>query len=105
MFGKTSEKNPEAEMGFFDHVEALRWHIIRSLIAVLVCSGVVGYFYEFVFDKIILGVQYKNFPTYRLFCWVGSVLHKPDLCIDHDITIPLQNTAMFGQINLLFQYC
>ena len=92
-------------MGFFDHVEALRWHLIRSLIAIIICSCVVGYFYEFVFDKIILGIQSKDFPTYRFLCWISQ--HAPflkEICIDHDLKIPLQNTAMFGQITLLLQY-
>ncbi len=93
-------------MGFFDHVEALRWHIIRSIIAIIVCSSVVGWYYQFVFDKIILGVQSKNFPTYRLLCWLATkspFLFK-DICLDHDMAIPLQNTAMFGQITLLIEY-
>ncbi len=105
MFGKDKDGNPEGEMGFFDHVEALRWHLIRSAIAILVCASVVGIFYEFVFNNIILGIQSKNFPTYRLLCWVSQKLHlSKDICIDHDMIIPLQNTAMFGQVTLLFQY-
>jgi len=105
MFGIKSPQNPEAEMGFFDHVEALRWHLIRSVIAIIVCSCVVGYYYEFVFDNIILGVQSRNFPTYRFLCWMAARFpYLKDLCVDHDLNIHLQNTAMFGQINLLFQY-
>ena len=91
-------------MGFFDHVEALRWHLIRSVVAIILCASIVGVYYEFVFDKIILGIQYKDFPTYRLMCWVGEKLHNNSICIDHDMHIPLQNTSMFGQITLLFQY-
>jgi sec-independent protein translocase protein TatC len=105
MFGKKSNKNPEAEMGFFDHVEVLRWHIIRSAIAIIICSCVVGYYYDFVFDKIILGVQSKDFPTYRLLCWIAQhVSFAKDICIDHDMNLPLQNTEMFGQLNLLLSY-
>lgn len=92
-------------MGFFDHVEALRWHLIRSVIAIVGCASLVGYYYEFVFNKIILGIQSKDFPTYRLTCWVTEKLSLgKDICIDHDIPIPLLNTTLFGQIMLLFQY-
>ena len=105
MFGVKNPDNPEAEMGFFDHLEALRWHIIRSAIAIVLCASFVGIFYDFVFDKIILGIQSKDFPTYRLLCWVSKKLpFANDICIDHDMHIPLQNTAMFGQVTLLFQY-
>lgn len=104
MFGKIDNENPEAEMGFFDHLEVLRWHLIRSVIAIVFCALFVGYFYDFIFDKIILGIQYKTFPTYRLLCWIGEKLNTPSICIDKDMIIPLQNTAMFGQVTMLLQY-
>ena len=105
MFGIKNANNPEAEMGFFDHLEVLRWHIVRSLIAIIVCACVVGYYYDFVFNKIILGVQSKDFPTYRFLCWLSTKLpFANDICINHDMNIPLQNTEMFGQLNLLLQY-
>lgn len=105
MFLKNDPQNPEAEMGFFDHVEALRWHLLRSVIAIILCSSLVGIYYDFVFDKIILGITSKDFPTYRIMCEVGEKLNlKEAICIDADIPILLQNTSMFGQITLLFQY-
>jgi len=105
MLGSNTPANPDAEMGFFDHVEALRWHLIRSGIAILVASCGVGYFYEFIFNNIILGIQHKEFPTYRFFCWIAThVPYAKDLCIDKDVPIQLQNIAMFGQITMLFEY-
>lgn len=102
---KRDPKNPEAEMGFFDHLETLRWHLLRSAIAIIVCASVVGLFYDFVFDKIILGICSKDFPTYKLLCAVSQKFHLSDsICIDHDIPIVLQNLTMFGQITLLVQY-
>lgn len=92
-------------MGFFDHVEALRWHLLRSVIAVVVCAALVGVYYDFVFNNIILGITSKDFPTYKIMCQAGERLHLKDaICIDKDIPLQLQNTAMFGQITLLFQY-
>lgn len=92
-------------MGFFDHVEALRWHLLRSVIAVVVCAALVGVYYDFVFNNIILGITSKDFPTYKIMCQAGEWLNLKDaICIDKDIPLQLQNTAMFGQITLLFQY-
>lgn len=92
-------------MGFFDHLEALRWHLIRSVIAIVVCASVVGVFYDFVFDKIILGICSKDFPTYKLLCYISQKYNLSNsICIDKDIPLELQNLAMFGQITLLFQY-
>lgn len=105
MLLKRDPENPEAEMGFFDHVEALRWHLLRSAIAVVVCASVVGIFYDFVFDTIILGICSKDFPTYQLLCLVGDKLNlKDSICIDRDIPLVLQNLTMFGQVTLLIQY-
>ncbi|MBP6731569.1 MAG: twin-arginine translocase subunit TatC [Chitinophagales bacterium] len=104
MFGVNKEQNPEAEMGFFDHVEALRWHLLRSVIAIVICAGIVGVYYDVVFDKIILGITSKDFPTYRLMCDVGQKLHIEGICIDKDMPLELQNISMFGQVTLLFQY-
>lgn len=56
------------EMGFFDHLEELRWHIIRSLLAVL---SIAIFFFaakEFTFDTIIFGPKKADFPTYNFFC-------------------------------------
>lgn len=104
MLRKKIADNPEAEMGFFDHVEALRWHLLRSVVAVVICASLVGIYYDVVFDKIILGITSKDFPTYKLMCSVGEKLHISGICIDKDIPIELQNISMFGQITLLFQY-
>lgn len=92
-------------MGFFDHIEALRWHLLRSAIAVVICASLVGIFYEFVFETIILGITSKDFPTYRLLCTVGEKLAlRESICIDQDIPLVLQNLTMFGQVTLLIQY-
>jgi sec-independent protein translocase protein TatC len=104
MLWKSDPGNPEAEMGFFDHLEVLRWHLIRSALAIVICALAVGYYYDFVFDTIILGIQSKDFPTYSLLCRVSRQLNLSGICIDKDMVIPLQNTAMFGQVTLLLQY-
>lgn len=57
-----------AEMSFLDHLEELRWHILRSLSSVLVFAIIVFLFKDFVFDKIILAPKNADFVTYRFFC-------------------------------------
>lgn len=105
MLTKRNPENPEAEMGFFDHIEALRWHLLRSVIAIVIAASLVGIFYDFVFDKVILGITSKDFPTYRLLCMVGEKLSlRESICIDQDIPLQLQNLTMFGQVTLLIQY-
>ncbi len=58
----------EKEMPFFDHLEELRWHIIRAVSSILVFGIIVFVFKEFVFSNIIFSLQKEDFPTYRFFC-------------------------------------
>ncbi|HYE54686.1 MAG TPA: twin-arginine translocase subunit TatC, partial [Chitinophagaceae bacterium] len=65
----------QAEMSFIDHLEALRWHIVRSLIAVLVGAVVIFVNIDWIFDKIILGPMQQDFVSYTALCrfshWLG----------------------------------
>ncbi|HEY0771277.1 MAG TPA: twin-arginine translocase subunit TatC, partial [Sphingobacteriaceae bacterium] len=50
---KDKGKSIEAEMSFFDHLEVLRWHLVRSSVAIVVFTGLAWTYYDFIFDKII----------------------------------------------------
>lgn len=73
LFKKINEAGEEKEMGFLDHLEELRWHILRSALAIVTCSIVVFLSKDFVFNKIIYGPLKPDFPTYRFFCWLGEL--------------------------------
>lgn len=64
------EKNKD-DLTFIEHLEELRWHIIRSLIAV----GVVGIFF-FIFKSLTIALikspTYENFPTRVWLCKVSE---------------------------------
>ena len=49
------------EMSFLDHLEELRWLLIRSTIAILACSVVAFFFSDFVFDQILFGPKNPDF--------------------------------------------
>jgi sec-independent protein translocase protein TatC len=94
-------RSSEAEMSFFDHLEELRWHIIRGAIAVIVFASVAFGFKEFLFDQVIFGPKNVGFWTYRMFCLLGQKLNKPDLCI-HKFNFIIQNTELAGQFSMHF---
>jgi len=71
--GQPSGKHPD-EMSFLEHLEALRWHIIRALSAIVIVAIGVFAAKNFVFDTIILGPVDRNFPTYKWFCQLGESL-------------------------------
>ena len=98
---KTTEekkrKNPEGEMSFLEHLEELRWHIIRSVIAIFVLMIVAFMFKNIIFDKIILAPKNPEFFTNRILCRLGELVNVKALCIN---TKPpnLISIKMAGQI-------
>jgi len=71
----------EPEMGFLDHLEALRWHILRGVGSVFVFAIIAFIFGDFVFDKVLFGPRDPNFLTYKALCKVAAFLDTPSLCI------------------------
>lgn len=41
------------DMSFLDHLEELRWHLIRSTIAIFIIAVLAFFFKDFIFDQII----------------------------------------------------
>jgi sec-independent protein translocase protein TatC len=65
---KETPKKSANEMSFFEHIEELRWHLLRAALSVLVVTIVVFLMKNFVFQHVILGPTSPDFITYRLFC-------------------------------------
>lgn len=84
-------------MSFLEHLEELRWHIIRSILAIVILMVVAFIFKNVIFGHIILGPKSPNFITNRLLCQLGEYLNTPSLCIN---TKPLNliNIKMSGQL-------
>lgn len=70
------------EMSFLDHLEELRWHIIRGIMYILVGGIVLFVFQEWLFDTVIFGPTHKDFISYRLFCqWSHALGLGETMCI------------------------
>ncbi len=89
-------------MSFIDHLEALRWHIIRSVIAVVVGAIVIFIYVEKVTDVIIMGPAHTNFVTYSALCNLGRKLHIGDVLCMGNFTIKFQSNAMTEQFMTSF---
>jgi sec-independent protein translocase protein TatC len=103
------------EMSFLQHLEELRWHLVRASAAVLVFGVVVFLNKQFIFDDIILAPMNPNFVTNRFFGWLAVQLNSPDLAINtkpfHLINIDLSgqfsihlNIAIIGGIIISIPY-
>lgn len=84
------------EMSFIDHLEALRWHVIRSLIVVIILAVVIFINIQWFFDYVIAGPINKNFVSYRMLCKLAEVTHISALCVE-PVTVPMQTTTYAGQ--------
>jgi sec-independent protein translocase protein TatC len=88
--------NPQGEMNFLDHVDELRGNIIRSVLAIFICSVFIFIKVEWIFDHIILGPAHDDFISYKWFCALGRLVHYDAFCLGH-IKMKFQNTAVTGQ--------
>ncbi|UZR97220.1 twin-arginine translocase subunit TatC [Chondrinema litorale] len=91
------------EMTFLDHLEELRWHLIRSVIALVVFFILAFSFPEFFFETIIMGPSKIEFVSYQMFCNISNTLGIPDLCID-ELGFSVQNRKMSGQFTMHIFY-
>lgn len=84
------------QMSFLQHLEELRWRVIRSAIAILVFASAAFVFKGIIFDQIILAPKKADFITYRVMCALSHKVGMTDeLCITTDFE--LQNISMSGQ--------
>jgi sec-independent protein translocase protein TatC len=83
-------------MSFLDHLEELRWHIIRSLLAIFVLAVVAFLAKHIVFDKIILAPKTPEFWTNRMLCKLGQAFNIQRLCINSK-PFDLKSIYMAGQ--------
>jgi len=87
----------QKEQSFWEHLEVLRWHLIRSVIAVIVIAILAMIYNEFIFDKIILAPKNPDFITNKLLCWFGNKVNIDYFCNNH-LNLKLINTDMSGQL-------
>jgi sec-independent protein translocase protein TatC len=90
------EKPVEKEMSFWEHLEELRGHIVRSVIAIVVLAVVAFLNRTFIFDVVILAPKEADFITNRLLTKVAELLSIPSLRMD-GLNLQIINIKMSGQ--------
>jgi sec-independent protein translocase protein TatC len=84
------------EMSFLQHLEELRWHLLRGVSAILIVAVVAFLYQEYLFDTIILAPSSPDFWTNRALCQLGELIGIPSLCINQK-QLMFQNIDMSGQ--------
>lgn len=85
-----------SEMSFLDHLELLRWHLIRALVAVGFFTVLAFMNGSWVFKNIIFAPTRTDFWTYRQLCLMADWLNSPVLCID-SMNFIIQSRTLSGQ--------
>lgn len=92
-------KSDSDQMSFLEHLEVLRWHLIRSSLAIVSMALIAFLAKGILFDVILFGPKQANFFTYRLFCSVSREISNTELfCLD-EMPFSILNTKMAGQFS------
>lgn len=99
LFQKKKQTNADGgEMGFLDHLEVLRWHLIRSVIGIVVGASFMFYYIDDIFDKVIMGPLRPDFWTYDTLCrWSRAAGLGETLCMPYPQVQDMQVTAFGSQ--------
>ncbi len=89
----------EKEMSFLDHLEELRWHLIRSLAAIFVFAIAAFLSKDLVFHTILLGPSRPDFWTYEMLCNLSNLLGSDAFCIEQ-LPFIIQSRQMTGQFTM-----
>ena len=82
------------EMSFLDHLEELRWLLVRSSAAIVI-MGIVSYFFaDYIFSDLIFGPTDPSFITYRFFCEASHYFGFADSICITELNFIIQNTQM-----------
>jgi sec-independent protein translocase protein TatC len=85
-----------AEMSFMDHLEVLRWHLMRSAIVLVVIAIGVFVYVDWIFDNIVFAPARKDFVTYTALCNFSHKLHLGDALCMPPIDIELLGSTVSG---------
>ncbi len=96
-FFSKRKKDPQSEMSFIDHLEDLRWHVIRSVIAILIGAVVVFIYARDIVDKVLFAPADNSFITYKWLCDLSHSLGLGNMVCLAGVDAKFQSNTMTGQ--------
>ena len=91
------KKSGSEEMSFIDHLEELRWHLIRSVIAIAVGAIAFFIYVREIVDAILLAPAKDDFVTYGWFCKLSHALGLGDAICMKGVKVSFLSTQLTGQ--------
>ncbi len=96
-FFNKRKKDQSGEMSFIDHLEELRWHVIRSVIAVLIGAVVVFIYSDWVVNDVLFAPTRADFISARWLCSLGKNIGIGDTLCFAQVDAKFLETTMTGQ--------
>ena len=96
-FFNKRNKDSKAEMSFIDHLEDLRWHVIRSVIAILIGAIVVFVFIREIVTNIIFAPTRADFISAQWLCKIGHKIGIGETLCFPEVHAKFLETQMTGQ--------
>ncbi|MDY0343760.1 MAG: twin-arginine translocase subunit TatC [Lentimicrobium sp.] len=93
---KATSSEEKDDMSFWGHLDALRGHLFRSVVAIVLLFIVAFVNREFIFDQIILAPLNDDFIANRILCRLGELLNMPSICLGN-LKLKLINISLSGQ--------
>ncbi len=93
-----AKKKTVNEMSFLDHLEELRWHLIKSVAAIFITATAAFLAKGFIFDVLIFGPSKASFITYQLLCKASNYLGMESFCFT-ELPFRIQSRTMSGQFS------
>ena len=87
------------EMSFLDHLEHLRWHLIRATLAIVIAGGLAFIAKGFIFDAILFGPRNVDFFTFDILCKVSKLIGMDEAFCLTKIPYTIQSRTMAGQFS------
>ena len=96
-FFSKRDTTPTGEMTFIDHLEELRWHLIRAVIAVIVCAIVIFMNSDYVVGELIFGPTRADFISAKWLCSLGQKVGIGEALCFQQVDAKFLETTMTGQ--------
>ena len=88
----------QKQMTFLQHLDELRWRLVRIAIAIILVGIVIWVFQEWIMNNLFLSLKDKDFISFKLMCrWLG-------VCVE-DTPVKMQSMTMSGQFNYAMTMC
>lgn len=99
---RRSGNQERSEMSFIDHLEELRGHLFRSVVAVAIGAIIAGIYNKFIIKTILFGPTHDSFPTYGVICRIGKSLNLGNALCMQGIQLNLQSIEVAAQFSMWF---